>query len=60
MSDLEWVDQLKVADLRKELKKLGENATGKKAVLAERLKTALAEQVKKIPSQMPLHASLNV
>jgi len=44
MADLDWVDQLKVADLKKHLKKLGENATGKKAVLVERLKTALAEQ----------------
>ena len=45
MSELSWVDELKVVELRKKLKELGENATGKKVVLVERLKAKLTEQV---------------
>lgn len=45
MSDLEWIEQLKVVDLRKRLKEIGENTTGKKAVLVERLKMALSKEV---------------
>eukprot|EP00210_Caulerpa_lentillifera_P006111 g5838.t1 len=41
MSDLDWVDGLKVVELRKRLKDLGENSTGKKAVLVDRLKLKL-------------------
>jgi len=43
--DDDWVDQLKVVELRKRLKELGENSSGKKAVLVERLKESLKKDV---------------
>lgn len=41
---MEWIDQLKVAELKDELKKRGLAVAGKKAELAERLRAHVAEQ----------------
>jgi hypothetical protein len=43
MMDTDWIQKLKVAELKDELKKRGQPMTGKKAELAERLKAYIQE-----------------
>jgi len=41
---MEWIDSLKVAELKHELKKRGLAVSGKKAELAERLRAFVSEE----------------
>jgi hypothetical protein len=41
---MEWIDSLKVAELKDELKRRGLTISGKKAELAERLRAFVSEQ----------------
>lgn len=41
---MEWIDSLKVAELKDELKKRGLTVAGKKAELVERLRAHVSEQ----------------
>lgn len=43
MADATWVEKLRVADLRRELRQRGESGTGRKAELVERLKRLLGD-----------------
>lgn len=44
MVDTAWVESLKVVELKEECKKRGLSTTGVKAILAERLLSALKEE----------------